>query len=188
MLGPSSSRTQAGLLLALAVLCAVVSNRTAGPSRRLAWQGQPPGSPASITQTPPPPAMAPPPPTAFVQPDPAQPIRDIPPEAAWKLYQAKTPFLDARRRTEYQSGHIAGAWNASVWEDDLEARLTEFEALAQPDSSAPLVLYCSGGDCEDSHLLATKLTSLGYRNLLIYRAGYPDWSTQGRPVRKGERP
>lgn len=188
MRGPSSSWAQAGLLLALAALCAVVSNVTAGPSRRLAWLGQPPDSPASIAQAPTPPTKATPPPTAFLQADPAQPIRDIPPEAAWELYQAKAPFLDARRRAEYLSGHIAGAWHASVWEGDLEARLTEFEALAHPDSSAPLVLYCSGGDCEDSHLLAAKLTGLGYRNLLIYRAGYPDWSQQGRPTRKGEQP
>ncbi len=187
MRGPSSTWAQAGLLLALAALCALVSNATAGASRRLAWLGQPPDTAEpTVPQNPSP--QAPAKPSAYAQPDPAQPIRDIPPDAAWELFQAKAPFLDARRRADYLTGHIAGAWNASIWESDLEARLTEFEALARPDSSTPLVLYCSGGDCEDSHLLATRLTELGYRNLLIYRAGYPDWSQQGHPITKGERP
>ena len=103
------------------------------------------------------------------------------------MYQAKTPFLDARRSGEYAEGHIAGAWNVSVWESTVDTQITEFEAVANPGSTTPLVLYCSGGDCEDSHLLASRLTPLGYRNLLIYRAGYPDWVKQGRPIAKGAR-
>jgi len=121
-------------------------------------------------------------------PDPAQPIREITPEEAWVLFRAKVPFLDARRSAEYSAGHIEGAWSLPVWEADLEARITEFEALAGPVSATPLVLYCSGGDCEDSHLLAQKLSPLGYRNLLIYRAGYPDWVRQGHPIRTGGKP
>ena len=33
-----------------------------------------------------------------------------------------------------------------------------------------------------------RLMKLGYRNLLIYRAGYPDWEQHGWPVRVGEQP
>ena len=120
--------------------------------------------------------------------DPAQPIREISPEEVWTCFQARLPFLDARRSTEYAEGHIAGAWNVSVWESTVEAQITEFEAAAKPASTAPLVLYCSGGDCEDSRLLAARLTPLGYRNLLIYRAGFPDWAQHGRPTHSGMQP
>ena len=194
---------QAGLFLALAGLCALSSNSMAGPSRHLAWleqftatlpgptttvmpaRVQPMIKPMNVPQ----PAVPSPPPqrNPFAA-DPAQPIREISPEDAWALYQAKAPFLDARRSAEYTEGHIAGAWSASVWESTVDAQITEFEAAAKPGSSTALVLYCGGGDCEDSHLLASRLATLGYRNLLVYRAGYPDWVQQGRPTGKGLRP
>jgi rhodanese-related sulfurtransferase len=205
---PSSPLAQTGMLLVLATICALVSNSVATPSRHLAWQEQPSAArtvpPAKVLSAPLPAAPVQPPtkPTPVARPaattppanparfaaDPAQPIREITPEDAWALFRAKTPFLDARRSTEYAQGHIAGAWNASVWESTVEAQVTEFEAAVKPGTTSPLVLYCDGGDCEDSHLLASRLTPLGYRNLLIYRAGYPDWVNHGRPTEKGVRP
>ena len=53
------------------------------------------------------------------------------------------------------------------------------------ESKQGMVIYCDGGDCADSRLLADRLIPLGYRNLRLYMAGYPDWTRQGRPVRKG---
>ena len=43
------------------------------------------------------------------------------------------------------------------------------------DMASPVVLYCSGGDCEDSHMLAQKLFGAGFNNLLVYKDGWPDW-------------
>jgi rhodanese-related sulfurtransferase len=186
-----STPLQAGLLLAISALCALVSNALAEPSRHLGW-----GDQVSAAVSSPPAAGMPvsAPSRATIQPadrfaaDPAQPIREISSEEAWVLYQAQTLFLDARRSLEYTEGHIAGAWNVSVWEATAATRITEFEAAGKPGSTTPLVLYCSGGSCEDSHLLANRLTPLGYRNLFIYRAGYPDWVEQRRPIGQGVRP
>ena len=172
MHGRSHVLLQAGLLLALAGVCAVISNATAGASRHLPWSGRPA---ASGAQVPPAPGAA----------DPAQPVREASPEDAWALYRSGAPFLDARRSAAYAEGHVAGAWSLPVWEDAIEARITAFEALAKPASTSPLVIYCDGGDCADSRLLADRLIPLGYRNLRLYMAGYPDWARQGRPVRKG---
>jgi len=116
---------------------------------------------------------------------PGSPTREIDSTEAWQLHQQGARFLDARRAAEHRAGHIAGAWCAPVWEADLEARLTAFEAQSGASFGDPLVLYCGGGDCQDSHLLAGRLLALGYRNLLIYRAGYPDWVALGRPTRAG---
>ena len=44
------------------------------------------------------------------------------------------------------------------------------------------VLYCNGGDCEDSQLLASKLLALGYRNVFDYRGGVGDWKRNGGRV------
>jgi len=120
-------------------------------------------------------------------PDPDASTREIGSEDAWAAFQQKVPFLDARRSGDFAQGHVAGATSAPVWEADLEARLTRFEAEVNPGPRSPLVLYCSGGDCPDSRLLARRLEALGYRNLLIYRDGFPDWVAKGRPAHPGQR-
>jgi len=119
-------------------------------------------------------------------PEPRPPIREINGQEAWEAFQTGTPFLDARRSAEYAEGHIARAWCAPLWESDLDDRLLQFKATRRPGPDDPIVIYCSGGDCRDSHLLAAKLLNEGYFNLLIYRDGYPGWLTQGRPVDKGQ--
>jgi rhodanese-related sulfurtransferase len=194
-----------------AALAALISNTLTSPARRLTWTGSPaviPVLPALIKLGAPP---APIPPSASVQessplippqskaqrektpPPPktetaasSQPIRDISSREAWKSFQANTPFLDARRSAEYLEGHIAGAWCVPVWEADVEDRLLSFKAARQPGPEDPIVIYCSGGDCHDSHLLAAKLLNDGYGHLLIYRDGFPDWMAQKRPVEKGQ--
>jgi rhodanese-related sulfurtransferase len=117
---------------------------------------------------------------------PSSPIREISRQEAWKAFGAGTPFLDARRSAEYAEGHIAGAWSASVWESDLDDRLLSFKAARRPGPEDPIVIYCSGGDCRDSHLLAAKLLNEGYFHLLIFRDGFPAWAAQGHPVEKGQ--
>jgi rhodanese-related sulfurtransferase len=96
-------------------------------------------------------------------------------------------FLDARRTPDYLEGHVPGAVSLPVWEDGLEARITRWEAGSALAPKDPIVVYCSAG-CEDSRLLAGKLVALGYRNLLIYTGGFPEWLGASRPVAAGARP
>ena len=118
--------------------------------------------------------------------DPSSPIREISGQEAWKAFQSGVPFLDARRRAEFAGGHIAGAWCTPVWESDLEDRLIAFKAARRPGPEDSIVIYCSGGDCRDSHLLAAKLLNEGYGHLLIYHDGFPDWLAQRHPVERGQ--
>jgi rhodanese-related sulfurtransferase len=120
--------------------------------------------------------------------EPSQVLREISSDAALAAFRLRIPFLDARRSEDFAAGHLPGAWSVPIWEADAPARITEFEARANPEPRSPIVIYCSGGDCEDSRLLANKLVGLGYRNLLIYTGGFPDWARQGRPQEKGARP
>ena len=116
----------------------------------------------------------------------SSPIREISSQEAWKAFQSGTPFLDARRSSEFAEGHIARAWCTPVWEADVDDRLITFKAARRPGPEDPIVIYCGGGDCRDSHLLAEKLLNEGYFHLLIYRDGFPDWKAQGHPVEKGQ--
>jgi rhodanese-related sulfurtransferase len=97
--------------------------------------------------------------------------------AAWLVARGAL-VLDARRMKDYELGHIAGARAFPVWESDIDARVTALVGEGR-DGAVPVVLYCSGGDCEDSHMLAQKLFGAGFNNLLVYRDGWPDWVKRG---------
>jgi rhodanese-related sulfurtransferase len=198
-------------LPALAGLAALLSNSLASPSRKLTWistqAALPAVAPRVIKPAPselvlPAPPLEDPKPKATSHPStPARkiapealaptaqpaiiPIREISSEEAWAAFNSGQPFLDARRSADFEDGHIAGAWSTPIWESDVDDRLFAFKIARKPGSEDPIVIYCSGGDCRDSHLLAAKLLNDGYFHLLIYRDGYPDWAARKRPVEKG---
>jgi rhodanese-related sulfurtransferase len=125
--------------------------------------------------------------TKSFPPHPDKPAVEIVPADVRLLYARKALFLDARRSSVYAEGHIAGARSFPVWESDIDSRVKKLyeEGL---DQKAPVVIYCSGGNCEDSHMLAEKLYMVGFDNVLIYKDGFPDWQKRGLPVSKGENP
>lgn len=145
------------------------------------------------------PVPAPPAPAVSVSPesaarrfpfDPGHLEREISSEEALEAFHLGLPFFDARRSSEFESGHIPGAHSAPVWEDGLAERLAALAARSgfparKARLTAPVVVYCSGGTCEDSHLLAEQLFPLGFGNVLIYTGGLPDWAGKGRPVVRG---
>jgi rhodanese-related sulfurtransferase len=140
------------------------------------------------------PASAPVPPGALepdlaraFPPHPDKAAVEISPESAELLHRRNALFLDARRSSVYAEGHIAGARSFPVWESDIDARV---KALYEEglDQRAPVVAYCSGGNCEDSHMLAQKLYMVGFDNVLIYKDGFPDWQKRRLPVATGAKP
>ncbi len=107
-------------------------------------------------------------------------------EAAW-LHAHGAVFLDARRTALYEQGHIPGARSFSAWEDGLAEKVDQL-SLFTADLKLPIVVYCSGGDCHDSYLVAQKLWLAGFRNLRIYTDGFPDWEARKGPVATGGKP
>lgn len=195
-------------LIVLGAGAAAISNLTASTERKLAWIGSypraleigaPEGTPPAATPTvaPASPAPATPVPAPGGAPEmdvsktfPPHPDKasvEIEPADVELLYGRRTLFLDARRSSVYAEGHIAGARSFPVWESDIDARVKSLyeEGL---DQKAPIVVYCSGGDCEDSHMLAEKLYMVGFDNILIYKDGFPDWQKRGLPVNRGANP
>jgi len=106
------------------------------------------------------------------------------------LHGRNVLFLDARRTSVYEQGHIAGAKPYSVWESDIDDKVRKlFDERSDPrDQSLPIVIYCSGGDCEDSHMLAQKLWGIQFNNLYVYKDGFPDWQQHGAPAHTGANP
>jgi len=127
---------------------------------------------------------------AKFQPHPDKPSVDISGEEAAALHAAGALFLDARRTSVFEAGHITGARSFSVWESDIDDKVNAlFEERPNPeDQNKPIVIYCSGGACEDSHMLAAKLYGIQFNNLYVYKDGFPDWEKRNGAVRKGGQP
>jgi rhodanese-related sulfurtransferase len=180
-------------LVALSVAAAAVSNLTAGPERKLRWVGEYSSPAAAAKEAPAPASSAAPAVTASADsgkafpPHPDKPWLEISGDDVALLRDRGTLILDARRSSVYRDGHIAGARSMSVWEADADDKVRALFAEGR-DQSAPVVIYCSGGECEDSHMLAEKLYKVGFDDVLVYKDGFPDWQKRGLPVTKGDQP
>ena len=100
-------------------------------------------------------------------------------EVAKQIYdEGESVFLDARTEETYMEGHVKGALSFPVGEFDL--RLETF--FAQYPMEQPIVAYCSGRTCEDSHQLARLLIDFGYENVKVMIDGFPGWAEKGYPI------
>lgn len=158
---------------------------------------RPAGAPAAATAAP-----APPTPAASAR-APQQPPAEVPVLERFKphdkpyvelgyadvkwLYDRGVLFLDARRTSVYEEGHIARARPFSVWESDIDEKIRAlFDERSDPEQQKqPIVIYCSGGACEDSHMLAEKLWGIQFNNVYVYKDGYPDWVARGGATARG---
>jgi rhodanese-related sulfurtransferase len=142
----------------------------AGPARR-------PAAPAPAIVAPPVPVKV----DLPLVPDLDQPI-EVRLANAKKFFDAGAAlFVDAREAPEYAEGHIAGA--LSVPFDEA----VKNPALLEPFKKAgkPLILYCSGGDCELSKDLARNMLAEGIRKVLVFTDGLPAWKAAGYPMEAG---
>ena len=188
---------EAVVLVGGAVVCAAISNLTAAPARRLSWVGDYPNArtvpvlkaatPGAAAASAPAASAAPATSEATAKeypPHPERPWVAITGDEAVALHRKGIPFLDARRSAVYAEGHIAGARSFPIWESTVDEQIKKLFEEGY-DVNAPLVVYCSGGDCEDSHMLAERLHRFGFNDALVYADGFPDWEKRRLPVEKG---
>lgn len=92
----------------------------------------------------------------------------------------KLLLIDARNAESFQAGHIPGALQLDPY------RPGQYLAVALPAARAAekIVIYCGGGNCEDSHFAARMLRDLGIPadRLSIYDAGFNDWQAADMPI------
>ena len=83
-------------------------------------------------------------------------------------------IIDARPTArKYDKGHIPTAISIP---DRKFAKMTN---LLPKDKSTLLIFYCGGLKCPLSHKSAYKAEAMGYTNVKVYAAGYPDWLKNG---------
>ncbi len=98
---------------------------------------------------------------------------------AKKLYDTgEYLFIDARDQDSFEESHIKGAVSFPINEfDNLVERF-----LAEHPVSKPMITYCSGRYCEDSHELTQLLFDEGYTKIQVFTDGMPGWEAEGYPV------
>ena len=143
--------------------------------------GSDPGNKKSVVGRPPPP-----PPPAADEKKTDLGYREITLDEAKTHFDAQVRFLDARRTATFKLGHVAGAWSLSSAEDVLRDQVINEKLLKEVDVAEPLVLYCTGGNCEESHQLAKILNQAGFKNLMIMVDGFAKWKDKGNPVEGDE--
>jgi molybdopterin/thiamine biosynthesis adenylyltransferase/rhodanese-related sulfurtransferase len=102
-------------------------------------------------------------------------IAEVDAGSARELIDARDPLIvDVREQDEWDEGHIPGAIH--IPRGFLESRIER----AAPDSTRPVLLYCSAGN--RSAFAAKTLAELGYEDVASLAGGFTDWKRNGFPV------
>lgn len=90
-------------------------------------------------------------------------------------------IVDALPPMSYAHSHLPGAINLPP--ERVDERTTRRIA-----KDAPIVVYCSGPDCDSSAETARLLVELGFRNVLHYPGGKNEWRELGLPLERAGAP
>ncbi len=97
-----------------------------------------------------------------------------------------TLIFDARPSSFYQQGHVPGALNLA--RDDFAHDYRQLDSVLKDAQDKPIIVYCGGGDCHDSRLVANALVTLGYDDVSVFTGGWQEWSARNLPVATGSNP
>jgi rhodanese-related sulfurtransferase len=103
-----------------------------------------------------------------------------------RFQQDKVVFVDARNEEEYQKGHIPGAYEFDSYHP---AKYLDV-VLPLCQQAEQIVVYCNGGDCDDSENAALWLrdhAGTANQKLFVYGGGMTEWTTNNLPVETGAR-
>jgi rhodanese-related sulfurtransferase len=102
-----------------------------------------------------------------------------------RYQQGLIAFIDARDHDHYLEGHIPGAHEF----DHFRAEKYLATLLPLCEAAQQIVVYCHGGECEDSRQAAVLLGQFGISKskMFVYGGGITEWETNGLPIELGEK-
>jgi len=94
-------------------------------------------------------------------------------------------FVDARDEEHYQEGHIPGAYELDPYHPEKELG----NVLPVCQAAEEVVVYCTGGECEDGDTAAILLRNarIPSKKLFVYGGGFAEWSDGRLPIETGAR-
>ncbi|MGP1449905.1 MAG: rhodanese-like domain-containing protein [Wolinella sp.] len=105
---------------------------------------------------------------------------DISTKAAKALFDKdEALFIDARPVAKFKDSTIVGSLGISDSKFD-----TLYKRLPL-DTNLKMVVFCGGMECELSHSVAAKMVAMGYKNVMTYSGGVPEWKKLGYPMTGG---
>ncbi|MCX8092637.1 MAG: rhodanese-like domain-containing protein, partial [Candidatus Goldbacteria bacterium] len=104
-------------------------------------------------------------------------------EAKVLIESGNALFIDARGPAEYNEAHIPGAINIPV--SDAQNKIQQYKDILK---DKVLIPYCHGAGCHLSDKVAYALFDAGYKKVVIYFGGWPEWTNANMPVEKYEPP
>jgi rhodanese-related sulfurtransferase len=121
----------------------------------------------------------------------AKGLQPVSAEAARQLYndplyqQELIVFVDARDQKHYEEGHIPGAYQFDRYYPEKHLPTVVPVCL----NANRVMVYCTGGACEDSEFAAIALTEAGIPadRVVIYTGGITEWTAQKGPIELGSR-
>jgi rhodanese-related sulfurtransferase len=102
------------------------------------------------------------------------------------LAAKNTLIFDARPSSFFAQGHVPGALNLA--RDDFAHDYRQLGSVLKEAQDKPIIVYCGGGDCHDSRLVANALLTLGYGDVSVFTGGWQEWSAEKLPVATGNGP
>jgi len=93
-------------------------------------------------------------------------------------------FVDARDEEHFAEGHIPGALQCFPYE--VQRCLDKVTAAAQ--GAENVIVYCGGGDCEDSIFMCRELVEAGvpHEAVFLFEGGWKEWSARGLHTETGK--
>ena len=97
-------------------------------------------------------------------------------ELEQRIDEGDIVVLEALPKSYWEKEHLPGAVAFPL--DDIDG----LAAALVPDKDTPVAVYCSNSACNNSHVVAMRLTELGYTDVSRYTEGKQDWIEAGLPV------
>ena len=103
-------------------------------------------------------------------------------EEAKGLFDASAIFIDSRKPEPFAAGHVKDAYRLEL----ADFRDGDPALLGLIPRDSYVVVYCSGGHCDESEAVAQMMDASGYKKVYVMHDGFPGWQAAGHPVATGE--
>lgn len=85
-------------------------------------------------------------------------------------------FIDARPLSKFRESTIIGSVGISG------GKFKELNKRLPLDVESKVVVFCGGYECELSHSVAANMIAMGYKHVMTYSGGIPEWKKLGYPM------